>query len=100
MRELEAELCREIAIVLEDWQAHCEAKLAKELKTENRVDFRIEKLSPKGEVERVLATAGSIPIARAAFDEAVRCYSQARVTLRHGSQIIQKHDPKGGAHVQ
>ena len=93
MREIEFELCREMDLVLEDWRLYLEAEAAKEPKAETRIDFRIEKWSSRGDVERVLASAASIPIARAAFQEAIRCYAGSRLTLRHGTRIVEEHAP-------
>jgi hypothetical protein len=41
----------------------------------------------------VMAAAGHIDLARAAFDAAVREFPNERLTLRNGIMVIQDHDP-------
>ena len=41
-----------------------------------------------------VAAVGHIYLAQATFDEAVRCFPNERITLRHGIRVIQEH-PRG-----
>jgi hypothetical protein len=57
------------------------------------VSFKVVRLEKAG--QEVLARAGNIMVARAAFDVSVSLYQSAEIELRQGSRVIcsTKHDP-------
>jgi hypothetical protein len=56
--------------------------------------FRVEELSPAGELVRVLVYADHPIIARAAFLAAVEQYPKARIRLRNRALVMEEHKPK------
>ena len=56
--------------------------------------LKIEQWTADGlHVERLLALADNLLIARAAYVEAARRYPAAIITLRHRIRVIEKHQP-------
>jgi hypothetical protein len=53
--------------------------------------YRVEELSPAGELVRVLVYADHPIIARAAFRGAVEAYPKARIRLRNRALVMQEH---------
>jgi hypothetical protein len=56
--------------------------------------YRVEELSPAGELGRVLVYADHPIIARAAFKAAVEQYPKSRIRLRNRALVMQEHRPK------
>lgn len=57
------------------------------------LSFKVEQWSPGGRVERLLATADNLLVARAAFHEAVIRYPKANITLRQRARVIEERKP-------
>jgi hypothetical protein len=51
-----------------------------------RTSFKVVRLEKAG--QEVLARAGNIMVARAAFDVSVSLYQSAKIELRQGSRVI------------
>ena len=56
--------------------------------------FRVEELSPAGELIRVIAYLDHPIIARAAFQAAVEQYPKVRIRLRNRALVMEEHKPK------
>jgi hypothetical protein len=50
--------------------------------------FKVEVWTKAGAVDRVLAEASNLVVARGAYDVAVALYPQAHITLRQGARVI------------
>jgi len=60
---------------------------------DDKLEIRIELLNAKGETERLLAMAATIPIGRGAFDAAVKEYgARYGVMMRAGARVIEQRD--------
>jgi hypothetical protein len=55
--------------------------------------FRVEELSPAGELVRVLAYLDNLRVARAAFKGAVDSYPDRRIRLRSRALVMEEHKP-------
>jgi hypothetical protein len=77
-------------------------KLLRELADPNLHDianmcFRVELWDQQAlHIRWVIAASGSVFVARAAFDEAVKQYPDERLTLRHGILLMQEHPSPAG----
>jgi hypothetical protein len=62
----------------------------------NRDDFRVEMWDRHAlHIRWVIAASGSVYLAHAAFDEAVKQYPDQRLTLRNGIMVMREHpDPR------
>jgi hypothetical protein len=59
------------------------------------LEFRVEQWdAADAHVEELLAAAGNVTVARAAFDAAVQLRPQARIQLRHRARVIARYEPK------
>jgi hypothetical protein len=56
--------------------------------------FRVEELSPDGEMIRVMAYLDHPIIARATFRAAVEQYPKARIRLRNRALVMEEHKPR------
>jgi hypothetical protein len=77
-------------------------KLLRELENPNlheiaNMSFRVELWDQQAlHIRWVIAASGSVFVARAAFDEAVKQYPDERLTLRQGILLMQEYpDPRG-----
>jgi hypothetical protein len=62
-----------------------------------RKDFTVEKWDHKGlHVEEIVASAGSIVVAHAAFAAAAEQYPAENLTLRNGAHVIKKQERPTG----
>lgn len=74
-------------------------KLLREIENPNlhdiaNLNYRVELWDKYAlHIRWVMAAAGHIDLARAAFDAAVRKFPNERLTLRNGVMVIQDHDP-------
>jgi hypothetical protein len=57
--------------------------------------FRVEELTPGGELVRVMVYADHPIIARKAFAAAVEQYPKSRLRLRNRALVMEEHLPKG-----
>jgi hypothetical protein len=57
--------------------------------------FRVEELTPHGELVRVLVYADHPIIARKAYASAVEQYPKSRIRLLQPRVVIEEHLPKG-----
>ena len=56
--------------------------------------FRVELLSPKGEIERVVALSDHVLVARGEFQAAVMQFGDRNaVRMRHGARVVEMHPP-------
>jgi hypothetical protein len=55
--------------------------------------FRVEEMSPRGELVRVLVYADHPIIARKAFEAAVEQYPKIRIRLRNRALVMGEHKP-------
>jgi hypothetical protein len=77
-------------------------KLLRELENPNLHDianmsFRVELWDRQAQhVRWVVAAAGTVSVAHAAFDQAIKNWPEQRFTLRQGIMIIREHPPTLG----
>ena len=50
--------------------------------------FKVETWTKNGNIDRLLAMASNLLVARGAYDAAVALYPQAQISLRQGARVI------------